>query len=517
MLLSFRQILSLIDASDISGHASDELSTCFKKVRMLRSGETTFDKGTVYVCYSSQLPDKLPLYDIGLIFINDCLRDFSDCTLKWIELKETVSLATIVDLINAQLSIAENESQALEGMLSDLFSDKTISESLDLSYDILHNPIILFVIPGRTDVVLQAYKENAPAEIVTLNSAMKEEPENPDLLNVFLKSVEKLESSSVPLLLDDGVNYPGKRRITSLFWSQKYSDCIGAIALYEVNRAFEERDFIYFSLVNRIINEKLQNTNFQSNYCKILHEQYIHDLINGKAITADSNWLSVISGTRYRNFHIAVLNAENADSKELSSARFDLSFLLFPSLTVRRGSYLVILFNPKRDEELAVFGKHLLDIGKKYQITIGVSDRFDDISLLRQYYRQAKKARDVGLSISKDNIVSWFSELRSHILLSEIPKEIDLTMFICDDYQKIKQYDQKKGMEYCKTMRSYLAHNANRKAVCNALHIHRNTLVQRIEKIEQILGKPISDNEFLFDMYLSAIIDEYLQLAADSR
>jgi purine catabolism regulator len=102
-----------------------------------------------------------------------------------------------------------------------------------------------------------------------------------------------------------------------------------------------------------------------------------------------------------------------------------------------------------------------------------------------------------------------FKDLKYFILLNELPKSLDLNHFIIGDYARLKEYDAAKGTEYCKTLCCYLLNNGNKHIVCERLHINRNTLPQRLEKIETLLGHSVSEGDVAFDIYFSHIIDQY--------
>jgi len=68
-------------------------------------------------------------------------------------------------------------------------------------------------------------------------------------------------------------------------------------------------------------------------------------------------------------------------------------------------------------------------------------------------------------------------------------------------------HDQENNTEYVKTLEQYIKDKYNITKAARNLHLHRNTLVYRMDKIREILGLPLDDEEefFSLQMALSAL------------
>jgi PucR family transcriptional regulator, purine catabolism regulatory protein len=58
------------------------------------------------------------------------------------------------------------------------------------------------------------------------------------------------------------------------------------------------------------------------------------------------------------------------------------------------------------------------------------------------------------------------------------------------------------------TLRAYLHHSGNTRAVCEELFIHRNTLSYRLRRIEELLGANLSDGRLRAVLLLALAITE---------
>ena len=87
--------------------------------------------------------------------------------------------------------------------------------------------------------------------------------------------------------------------------------------------------------------------------------------------------------------------------------------------------------------------------------------------------------------------------------------------FLChQDVLRLARYDRKNNTDYLHVLYVYLANNCKITQASRALYMHRNTMISKVEKIEQIIGEPL-DNSFLqerliFSYHLIEYIEKYL-------
>ena len=87
--------------------------------------------------------------------------------------------------------------------------------------------------------------------------------------------------------------------------------------------------------------------------------------------------------------------------------------------------------------------------------------------------------------------------------------------FLChQDVLRLARYDRKNNTDYLDVLYTYLANNCKITQTSRELYMHRNTIISKIEKIEQIIGESL-DNSFLqerllFSYHLIEYIEKYL-------
>ncbi|MFG1923105.1 helix-turn-helix domain-containing protein [Cryptosporangium sp. NPDC048952] len=73
-------------------------------------------------------------------------------------------------------------------------------------------------------------------------------------------------------------------------------------------------------------------------------------------------------------------------------------------------------------------------------------------------------------------------------LLFDAKRGPDLDRFLADALAELLAYDARKSTQLVATLSTYYAHSGNLTRTAGALHIHLNTLLKRLERVESILG-----------------------------
>ena len=68
---------------------------------------------------------------------------------------------------------------------------------------------------------------------------------------------------------------------------------------------------------------------------------------------------------------------------------------------------------------------------------------------------------------------------------------------------KIREYDKQHSTDFLITLRSFVANLCNTAETAKELHIHRNTLLYRINKIEELTGCSLRDAETFMHLMIS--------------
>jgi hypothetical protein len=73
----------------------------------------------------------------------------------------------------------------------------------------------------------------------------------------------------------------------------------------------------------------------------------------------------------------------------------------------------------------------------------------------------------------------------------------ELHRFLADSIGPLLDYDQRRGTDLVGTLAAYYVHHANVAATARALHVHVNTLLKRLDRADNLLGRGWRDNNAL--------------------
>ena len=76
-------------------------------------------------------------------------------------------------------------------------------------------------------------------------------------------------------------------------------------------------------------------------------------------------------------------------------------------------------------------------------------------------------------------------------------------------FQRLLDYDRDNNNYYLPTLRVYLSNNCNMTQTARQLFLHRHTLINRLNKIEDISGLNLNDYYSRLYMSIALIIHDY--------
>lgn len=132
-------------------------------------------------------------------------------------------------------------------------------------------------------------------------------------------------------------------------------------------------------------------------------------------------------------------------------------------------------------------------------VSFGVSNVCPDASALQNGLFQAREALEVGGAIRKNGFVTLYENIELYRIFLDIPQRDALIDFSERTLKKISDYDRWHGTELLRTLEAYFRNDRNIKKTSDLLGIHRHTLKNRLQKVEEITRISIK-NEGRFQM-----------------
>jgi len=201
--------------------------------------------------------------------------------------------------------------------------------------------------------------------------------------------------------------------------------------------------------------------------------------------------------------------AADVDRQLVDTAREVLAKRAPRSLTVPHGNSIVILAarppRGKRDaRELATELCRVLEsVAGHGSVTIAIGDTCDRPGAYGAAFTAARQALDLMLKLGRRGAVIGARELGPYGLLLQASARDDLEAFARETISPLLEHDKRHGADLTGTLRAYLEEDRVQRRVAARCFIHVNTVVYRINRIEQLLGRSLSDPSTVFDVTLA--------------
>lgn len=132
---------------------------------------------------------------------------------------------------------------------------------------------------------------------------------------------------------------------------------------------------------------------------------------------------------------------------------------------------------------------------EKYQCFCGLSGLFGDLSYRSNFRLRAEKALEIGHALHPDKNLYFFDDYYLEIIASYAVAGLGEFSYMLPELERLREIDRKKGTDYYFTLKTHLLYGNNISLTATQLHIHRNTLIYRLSKIEEIMGIDITKQE----------------------
>ncbi len=134
-------------------------------------------------------------------------------------------------------------------------------------------------------------------------------------------------------------------------------------------------------------------------------------------------------------------------------------------------------------------------------VWIGIGQIIEDPLSLRSSYDQAREAMEIARQVKHEQRIMSFENLGYlHLLYHAAADDSRYDIFS----QKIQQLSaQGRGKELLTTLETYLRLGGNALETARRLHIHRSTLIYRLQRIENLCGLDLSDPQVRLNLQIS--------------
>lgn len=224
-------------------------------------------------------------------------------------------------------------------------------------------------------------------------------------------------------------------------------------------------------------------------------------------------------GYDLRRAHVAMLctvsEADAAAAAQLAGAlNTALSALKINAPTMRRADgmlcYLPLAGRSQRPRDLAEQLRGRL-AAEAPSVVLAIGKEAPAVGAWARSLREAEQALILGRQLLDPTHVLDFGDLGVYRLLLLLRESPELWEFYRTTLAALTDYDRKQHAELLKTLDAFFTNLGNLARAADALHVHRNTLLYRLERISEISGMNLDDAEDRLALWLALKAHRVLQ------
>lgn len=136
-------------------------------------------------------------------------------------------------------------------------------------------------------------------------------------------------------------------------------------------------------------------------------------------------------------------------------------------------------------------------------VTIGAAGPATDPDGIRDAYASAQHCLRSLVALGREGESATPDDLGMYALLVSDANTEEIDRFVAQNLAKLALYDSENGTALFDTLATYFDVNGQARAAAERLHVHLNTLYQRLQRIGQVLEVDLSDADVRLQLHLA--------------
>lgn len=156
----------------------------------------------------------------------------------------------------------------------------------------------------------------------------------------------------------------------------------------------------------------------------------------------------------------------------------------------------------------------LLDKFKSIDFRMGIGRPCKGLKNVNKSLMDAERAIRAGRILNKGRVVS-FENLGIYKILCQNQLQDELQKFYNTTLKPLVEYDKRKSTELVKTLEAYFYNNGNLKRMSDTLFTHYNTVLYRVQRINEITGMSLENPDDRLNLEIALKIKSLLRYTID--
>lgn len=502
-----------ISDCNLATYGNQDMNIDIRMIKLLTTSQKKYHNHIIYLSPT----DMVPLPNTSGEFTLLCFGKELDWTLyekssfHILFMQSKVDQFEVFNKVQDVLQDIQQINAGLHILINAFFTEQGLQYLTDVAHQVFGNP--LFVVDNRHKYL--AISSGIVADSIFAHEETKEGYIKEAGISFIRKEKidEKIRKQNAPVYFQNPLHNKGM--LVDAITINNIE--VGHVMLYELNQPFNEFDSIMLHRTSRIISMELQKNSFITSNKGFMYSYFLADLLDNPEVNYSSviERLAILGYDLKEDQYILVIpprSYRNANSK-LDVIVEQLHHILPGSIYVIYENTIVFLISRSRKEGIKDYEYiQLIEFLKANQLTAGMSNFFGDLKDARRFYHQALKSIDLGQKLGNTEVIHYYSTYYLYHIFEMCEKEEEIRFFIHPGMMKLMYYDQTHGTDFLDTLRDYLESPGQPTQIAKRLHIHKNTLLYRMDKIRSITDCKIETGDEFMSFGLSYKIMKYLKM-----
>nr|MBA3274207.1 helix-turn-helix domain-containing protein [Chloroflexia bacterium] len=141
--------------------------------------------------------------------------------------------------------------------------------------------------------------------------------------------------------------------------------------------------------------------------------------------------------------------------------------------------------------------------GSTEVVSMGVGRIRSGLDGIRQSHQDARQALTIGRRLYGPGKVTLFEKLGVYRLIYAAEHLPELVTFQEEALGPLIEYDRAHGAELIRTLEAFFTANCSPKEAASLLHVHRNTVLYRLDRIAEITGLDLNSSDIRLRLHLA--------------
>jgi sugar diacid utilization regulator len=258
---------------------------------------------------------------------------------------------------------------------------------------------------------------------------------------------------------------------------------------------------------------------------EVRFSSFLIQLLHGQTVSEDTiRTFYEKAGFKSENYSFYMMVIRSTANTDVSHDVFYIASHFKGLLTGKAyaidGPNIVVLLNEPTSLRLvdSPLFDSLRERAKALGQVIGVSQRFSDILDVPKACANALVAANIGAEMSEsqnlkrvpDRTVFFFWQTMPLALLRDVNSVTDVRKYVDPIVTDLVKYDKDHNTDYAYSLYCYLTYNCSMSDAAQIANIHKNTMVYRVRRIEEMFNISLTDPFHTFRLHLSFVILIYL-------